>query len=436
VNVEKTQLAQQREVRAGSRGGPEWLSGPWPGIIQLVWLALAVFVLYVVVSEARIIVRQAQQICTSAACSGYELTRGELHLLHGLGFSADAWGIYVAAIQVGFFAVYFAVATLIIWRKTWDRLAVFVAFLLLVFGGITVGGPGSGSPISPSAAQVVASVLALAGSFGMVVFFYLFPSGRFVVRWPLLLTIPWAAFQAGQYLAPGSELDLNRLPWLIALASWIPALGSVIYVQVYRYRTVSNLSERQQTKWIVYGVTAGLVGFVSTLAVFSIPAVLASPLFLLLGPIGFFGFLALIPLSIGFAMLRYRLWDVDVLINRTLVYGLLTACLAILYVGGVVLLQALFRTVTGQGSGLAVAISTLAIAALFQPLRRGFQAFIDRRFYRRKYDATRTLASFSARLRDDVDLEGVTAEILTVVQETLQPAHASLWLRQAEGDQQ
>jgi hypothetical protein len=139
---------------------------------------------------------------------------------------------------------------------------------------------------------------------------------------------------------------------------------------------------------------------------------------------------AAIPIAAGIAILRYRLYDIDLLINRTLVYGSLTLSLAAIYAGGIVLIQGLFRALTGQETQLAVVPSTLAIAALFNPLRRHVQAFIDRRFYRRRYDARKTLASFSARLREETDLNRLGDELVSVVRAAVRPAHASLWLRQ------
>jgi hypothetical protein len=204
--------------------------------------------------------------------------------------------------------------------------------------------------------------------------------------------------------------------------------------QLYRYRYVSNPAQRQQTKWDVFGLMvagSGYLGLVS-LVVFapSLEQTLEQNFFIRLAVYSAaYLFILLIPISIGIAILRSRLWDIDILINRTLVYGLLTLSLALIYFTSVITFQAFFQAVTEQNSQVAIVASTLVIAALFTPWRRKVQNFIDRRFYRRKYNASKALAGFSATARDEVDLELLTAELLRMVEETIQPAHVSLWLR-------
>jgi hypothetical protein len=197
--------------------------------------------------------------------------------------------------------------------------------------------------------------------------------------------------------------------------------------QAYRYKRVSTLGQRQQTKWVVFGTVAALGGYgaFTALDLLLQSALLAS----LLANTAFFVLMLLIPISIAVAVLRYRLYDIDILINRALVYGSLTATLVVVYVGSIVVLQGLVSALTGQESQLAIVASTLAVAALFNPLRHGVQGFIDRRFYRRKYNATKTLEAFSAKLRDETDLDAVSDDLVQVVRETMQPAHVSLWLR-------
>jgi len=229
--------------------------------------------------------------------------------------------------------------------------------------------------------------------------------------------------------APGYEIDnpigieglgfVEDLPVFGVLTGFLffGIIGAAASV-VVRFRRSRGI-ERQQMKWFVYAVAPMLLiptdGF--------LPGTISS---VALGIV-----LIGLPTAIGIAILRYRLYEIDILINRTLVYGSLSAMLAVIYFGGVATVQAIFRTLTGQQQQpqLAIVVSTLVIAALFNPLRRRIQGFIDRRFYRRKYDARTTLEAFSAKLRDETDLEALNAELVDVVRDTMQPAHVSLWLR-------
>ncbi len=184
--------------------------------------------------------------------------------------------------------------------------------------------------------------------------------------------------------------------------------------------------ERQQIKWFAYTTAVAISGIILKNTVYPVVGVrLVWWAGFVLTVVGLAGN----PIGMGVAILRYRLYQIDHIINRTLVYGSLTAVLALVYVGSVVLLQGAFRILTGQGSQLAVVASTLAIAGLFIPLRRRMQSFVDRRFYRRKYDATKTLEAFGAKLRDETNLDAVSDDLVGVVRETMQPTHVSLWLR-------
>jgi hypothetical protein len=201
---------------------------------------------------------------------------------------------------------------------------------------------------------------------------------------------------------------------------------------VLRYRR-SGGEAREQIKWIAFAASVVgllyLITMVSSLTHSGPWGAVGTPLWLgLLQQASLVSFSA-VPIAVGLAVLKYRLYEIDILINRTLVYGSLTVTLVALYFGGIVVLQRMFVTLTGQESTLAVVASTLLIAALFTPLRRRIQSFIDRSFYRKKYDARKTLETFSLKLRDETDLEALNNDLVGVVRETMQPAHVSLWLR-------
>jgi hypothetical protein len=282
-------------------------------------------------------------------------------------------------------------------------------------------------PLSvPAAWKLLAHAMIFVGAGSMMLFLYLFPNGRFVPRWTRWLGLASIGVLAPSIFFPYSLLSLWRYPLLYALVG-LPLASVPLLLQVYRYRRVSDSSERQQTKWVVLGVVTAMGGYGMFLLLDALlPSALLASLFV---NTAFFVLLLLIPVSIAVAVLRYRLYDIDILINRTLVYGSLTATLVALYFGGIVVLQRVFISLTGEKSTVAVVASTLFIAALFTPLRRRIQSFIDRRFYRRKYDAIKTLEDFSTRLREETDLEALNSELVGVVRETMQPEHVSLWLR-------
>ena len=265
---------------------------------------------------------------------------------------------------------------------------------------------------------------------GLIVFLLLlFPTGRLPSsRWRPFAWLSVAIISVGviwsSVISPDVRFDAPPSP----IQLLVLLLGLVAAASVVVGRRGARGVERQQIKWLLYAAPIWFAGSALKIAVFFFT--------LVEGPWGLWvGYLLVAvgglggPIAIGIAILRYRLYEIDTLINRTLVYTLLTATLVLLYFGGIVVLQRLFVVLTGEKSTLAVVASTLVIAALFNPLRRRIQAFIDRRFYRRKYDAAKTLAAFSSKLRDETDLEALNDDLVGVVAETMQPAHVSLWLR-------
>ena len=265
---------------------------------------------------------------------------------------------------------------------------------------------------------------------GLIVFLLLlFPTGRLPSRrwrpfaWVSVAVIS-AAVTWSSIISP--DVGFNAPPSPVQLA--VLLLGGVAAGSVIVGRRNARGVERQQIKWLLYVgplffIAAGLhIGFYYFWLAGGSWGLWASYLLVAVG--GLSG-----PIAVGIAILRYRLYDIDLFINRTLVYGSLTATLVALYFGGIVVLQRLFVLLTGQRSTLAVVASTLVIAALFNPLRRSIQSLIDRRFYRNKYDAARALEAFSVKLREETDLGALSDDLLGVVRETMQPAHVSLWLR-------
>jgi hypothetical protein len=286
---------------------------------------------------------------------------------------------------------------------------------------------------------------------GLFVFlFVMFPDGRLhsdrwrwfarLVGLVVLIGTILAAFQPGpvdaiSYGAVENPLGIEPLRSVNANSPVGPvqtllfALGLVAVGSLFARRVRAGGVERQQLKWFTYATTVLVIG---TILAHSISEAVDSlwlwgigSILVMLGLIG-------VPVSMGVAILRYRLYEIDLIINKTLVYGSLTAILALVYFGSVTFLQYLFSLLTGRANTIAIVATTLAIAALFSPLRRRIQGFIDRRFYRRKYDAARTLEAFGAKLRDETDLERISEDLVEVVNETMQPAHVSLWVRPSQ----
>ena len=412
------------------------LRGRWLVIVRVAWLLVLLTTFGLFVAGLPVQFEYLHTTCTEMPCLDQErLTPEYLRTLQELGLSVEFYAIYFIALNVAFATIYLVIAAVIFWRKSDDWLALFVALMLLTFGIGTISGTSESLVASHSVWRLPAQMVQIIGDISIIIFLSIFPDGRFVPRWTRLLAVIWTVTRVPHYFFPHSPLNPETWPILDAGLLFLGVVGTSLFAQLYRYRYVSGPVQRQQTKWVVFGLAVGIGGFLGLgLLIGSIPSLaqmLEQSLLLWLAVnSALYLFPRLIPLSIGIAILRSRLWDIDILINRTLVYSLLTAALALIYFGSVVLFQALFRVVTGQNE-VAIVASTLVIAALFAPLRRRVQAFIDHRFYRRKYNAVQALAQFAATARDEVELENLTEALLAVVQETVQPAQVSLWLKPA-----
>jgi hypothetical protein len=416
------------------------LRGVWLIFARGVCLVLLAFSLTAFFVDLPEYFARLQVVCASSACALWQLTPDSVQQLQQVGLTVGSYAAFSVAFSIIAVFVWSAVGIFIALRKSNDWIALLVALLL-----VTTGISGQNIPdFNTLAAPLVASpspwymptmMVSVMSGFLYLLTFLLFPDGRFVPRWTRWLLVVGMAWTGGFAL-----LLLSHAPppsWLgpLILAAVMAVDVPGLFGQVYRYRFVSTPQQRQQTKWVVLGAVMGLLlvvtAYFPTLLLSSLrhPGlyyVILKPLITLL--------LLFAPLCFAIAILRHRLWDIDILINRTLVYGTLTGILALVYIGSILLLQSLLGGIIHQDNGVAIVISTLVIAALFQPLRHRIQATIDRRFYRRKYDAARTLATFSATLRNEVDLEQLREQLLAVVQETMQPTQVSLWLRPTASD--
>jgi hypothetical protein len=419
-------LSTDQHGQAGTRLHGRLLVLFWIG-----WVLLVAFTLGVFFGSLPFYFAHPQIVCTQNPCIPGQPLGSTVLLLHGLGLSLANYALLTIVLTVLAAIIAFIVAGVLAWRKPDDWMALLTALALVML--ITANGSYRLlQVVSPW--QMPTTLLNILTWSVIFLVFCLIPNGRFVPRWTRWLPVIWLL---GNLLALlFSQSQYNNL---LENAVWFGGLACLVVALIYRYRVISTPVQRQQTKWIVFGCSATiLLAIVCNLPPLVLPS-FAQPGTLYDLGLAVFDIFLLLPLilCVAIAILRYRLWDIDILINRTLVYGSLTAILALVYFVSIIALQALFSVFTGHflagpQTPFVIVASTLGTVALSQPLRRYIQAIIDRRFYRSKYNAARTLATFSESLRSEVDLHQLSEQLLTVVQETMQPTHVSLWLRNTE----
>ena len=412
------------EMQTGWTGTEVRLRGRLLLVARGVWLAFALFILIIFsMNLLQPLFGGQTLICPLTFTCPFDTPT--LQALQQTHIALPAYIIYTTAFGLFFSLIFVGLSVLLFWRVFDQLVGLLASFSFLLLGSTGLMQNLASMPLALQLFGQVILTLLMFLCFGF--FLVTFPDGRFVPPWSWV--IGYTLFvQAIFFIIPG---PLNILSWPLPLflLELVLAYGSPVALQVYRYRRVYTPIQRQQTKWVIFGLTCSILLFL--LAVFPILNALG-PLFTLASSSLSSLAVLLIPFSVTMAILRSRLWDIDVIIRRTLVYGTLTAILTLLYLGLVIGLESLVRLLTGYGeeSPVIIVASTLVIAALFQPVRRRIQAIIDRRFYRRKYDAAKTMEAFSITLRNEVDLSRLREHLLTVVQDTMQPSHVSLWLRE------
>lgn len=406
----------------------------WLPFIRALWLVVVLLLLGVFFAGISPYFNELRVACTRVDCLMMALSPEEAQELRDLGLSMEFYAGYMVLLVIYAVVVIIPLAGLVFWRRSDTWMGLLLSLAIIFFGTASAMSVPALVSVYPSLSWAFFVGDFLSGLL-YVLIFYLFPDGRFVPRWTRVLVMAMiGGFLIDLVLPIGTPITPSYSTFMEIF--WLVGLMVGGWAQIYRYRRVSTAVQRQQTKWVMFGLIVMLIptliwSFTVELEYFQLQSGFTHLIFNFSLGIAVIVF-TIFPLTVVFSILRYRLWDIDVIINRTLVYGLLTGVLALLYYGSVILFQSILRSITGEEYQIVVVASTLLIAVLFNPLRWRIQESIDRRFYRRKYDAEQVLAQFAATGREEVDLDRLVEALLVVVDETIQPEHVSLWLREPE----
>ena len=370
-------------------------------LLRVAWLALAALLLALFFAGQGPRIRELSTICVGAGCPLLAPSPADAAVIEEAGFTLTQFGYLQQAFEVLVALIMLAFAAVIFLARFDDWFGILVSFTILLFGLVfMVEADNAFIDLHPTW-RTPHDLLSAVTATLFVFLLYLFPDGRFTPRgtkYAAALLLIAGVVDALYHNATQTSTTFGLLMTVIYMAS----LAAGLCAQLYRYRRVSSPMARQQTKWVLYGFTVLVLAMLAySLFVELLPpsSARARVLFNTVGFSIMVPIILLFPLSMMFSILRYRLWDIDFVVNRTLVYGTLTALLVLLFLASVTMLQTLFLRLTGQDSQAAIVLSTLLITVLFNPLRSRLQRLIDRRFYRRKYDATRVLAGFAQRAR-------------------------------------
>lgn len=399
------------------------ISVTWLPFIQLIWFLCTFFLIGGFIAGVPFMYKELASVCITN-CMPYNMTPSESSILAEWGISIDLYAAYLIGSEICLAIIFVVPALIIFWRKSADWIGILTSLALIFIGLVIMAEETRALTRAFPTLYSLNELLISVGVILWILLFYLFPNGRFAPQW-----LAYFVFIASTIILLAPFLLSNSLRSTSGnLVVAIVGMSNVVIgfvSQLYRYQRVSTPLQQQQTKWVLIGFTSFFAAtmYWTILAEFSTLSAGRPKLLFALTALPQAIALGLFPISVVIAMIRYRLWDVDFIIRRTLGYTVLTGSLLLVYFGGVVLIQTLVTTLTGQAdtSKVTIVLSTLLIAALFNPLRHRLQSLIDRRFYRQKYNAEQILANFAQTTRDEVELDNLTAELVHIVQETMQP---------------
>ena len=412
------------------------LNPPWILVARIGWVLITLFFLTTFILGLPYRYRELATACDAPTCPPLTLSSADAASIDSTLFSMQGYAAFHIGIELITALLMSVMAVLIFWKYFDNLLGILTAYLLIYIGLAGFVQAGFVFAVQyPSVEWFYNLLFALFDPLILLVIF-IFPTGQFLNKLSLSVFIFIIFLWLLDKILVQNGIDImGDVGTILFLAAF--AFG--IWSQIYRYRNISTAVEKQQTKWVLVGVTSLLfciAGWVLLVDIF--PPSTPQTLFLTntVGIAVIFLFAYLFPITMIIAIMRYGLWGIDVIIRRTVQYAIVSAVLAIVYFGSITLIQGGLTAVTNTQSPLAIVLSTLLVAALFNPLRRRVQAFIDRRFYRQKYDAQQVLAQFAQTARDETDMAMLTAELVRVVQDTMQPSAAGLWLYRGSGGSQ
>ena len=398
----------------------------WLGVARLVQVAIICLTVGLFIVGIPINYEQRSVICQAEPCPPNQLKPGSEQALDQLGMSAATLAVTIIALEILVAAVYTISAIVIFVRKPNDLFTIFVTIMLVTFGAATFTGSIYGVGMAYPHLEGLVLMIALIGNCAILAFFFVFPNGQFIPRWTAAILGFWILFQLPRYYFPSSPLNLSQYsPGWYNLLFPLGILSGII-TQIYRYRRVSNAIEQQQTKWVIYGVTIGVGGYlIVRFLSLTVPDPIGKDLIIsLVLNISSICFMLLVPLSISIAVLRYRLWDINPIINRTLVYGALSASTIALYIFIVGFFASYFQN--RSANFIISFLATGLIAFLFEPLREQLQRVVNRLMYGERDDPATVLARLSQRLDSVLAPKSVVFTIVETLTQTLRLPYAAI----------